>query len=323
MLQVLPAFVQGTIMALLLIVNTLLWSIPVYIGIFFKLFLPDTSVARDKLSRLVAWLAQQWAFCNTWCIDHLLGVRFDLRIHADVRADGQYLVCSNHQSWNDIMVLVKAFGRKAPFFKFFLKQELIWVPVLGPVWWGLDYPFMKRYTPSQIKKNPALKGKDLETTRKACARFRNQPGLVLNFLEGTRFTPEKRDRQQSPYAHLLRPKSGGFAFALSALGERLNSLLDVTIVYPDGVEGLWGLLSGRVRRVVVEVRQLTVPHEFYIGGYESDSDYRKRFQLWLGEIWRDKDQRIGEIKRELGGVDGLAGLFVCLFVAARSGVVVA
>lgn len=298
MLRFLPGFLLGTIMALLLVINTLFWATPVYVGLLFKVLTPEGSRLRDRLSRLMAWFAQQWAFRNTWFIENLIGVEHDLRIHADVKANGQYLVCSNHQSWNDIMMLVTAFGRGAPFFKFFLKQELIWVPVLGPVWWALDYPFMKRHTPSQIKKNPALKGKDIETTRRACARFRNQPALVLNFLEGTRFTEEKRARQQSPYRHLLRPKAGGFAFALSTLGESLNSLLDVTIVYPDGVEGLWGLLSGRVHRVVVEVRQLTVPHEFYAGSYESDPDHRKRFQLWLGEIWVQKDQRIEEIKQE-------------------------
>jgi 1-acyl-sn-glycerol-3-phosphate acyltransferase len=298
MLRHLPAFVQGTIMATLLVLNTLCWAMPVYVGIVFKVLVPGAWV-RDRLSRLIAWLAQQWAFCNVWCIDHLIGVKWTLRVDAEIKADGQYLVCSNHQSWNDIMVLVKAFGRKAPFFKFFLKQELIWVPVLGPVWWALDYPFMKRYSPSQIKKNPELKGKDLETTRQACERFRHQPALVLNFLEGTRFTEVKRSNQQSPYAHLLRPKAGGFAFALSALGERLNSMLDVTIVYPDGVQGLWGLLSGRVRHVIVEVRQLTVPHEFYTGSYESDAEFRKRFQLWLGEIWREKDQRITELRAML------------------------
>ncbi|MDB5969541.1 MAG: acyltransferase [Hydrocarboniphaga sp.] len=289
---------RGAVMALLLVINTVFWATPVYVLIFFKLFTPVGSRARDWLSRGASALAQTWAAVNTWFVDCFLPTRWDIRIAADINAQGQYLVCSNHQSWNDIVVLMKAFGRRAPFFKFFIKQELIWVPVLGLVWWGLDYPFMKRYTPSQIKKNPALKGKDMETTRKACERFRNQPGLVLNFLEGTRFTPAKRDRQSSPYRHLLRPKAGGFAFALGALGERLNSLLDVTIVYPEGSQGLWGLLSGQIGKVVVEVRQLTVPHEFYVGNYEADSDHRKRFQLWLGQLWTEKDARISAILAE-------------------------
>jgi 1-acyl-sn-glycerol-3-phosphate acyltransferase len=297
MLSRLPAALQGAIMLVVLVVNTLFWSVPVYLAIFVKVLTPVGSRARDVTSHWVAGLAQCWAMWNVRFSDALMRVHWDIRVHADVKPDGQYLVCCNHQTFNDIFVLIKAFGRRAPFFKFFLKQELIWVPVLGPVWWGLDYPFMKRYTPSQIKRNPALKGKDLETTRKACERFRNQPGMVLNFLEGTRFTPAKRDRQQSPYRYLLRPKAGGFAFALSALGERLNSLLDVTIVYPEGAQGLWDFLSGRVHRVVVEVRQLTVPHEFY-GNYENDPDTRKRFQLWLGQLWEEKDRRIGELLAE-------------------------
>jgi 1-acyl-sn-glycerol-3-phosphate acyltransferase len=286
---------RGAILSLLLVVNTCFWACPVYFCILLKFFTPVGTRARDVLSRAAAAFAQTWARVNTGFVDTFLPTRWEIRIDANIDPKGQYLVCSNHQSWNDIVVLMKAFGRRAPFFKFFLKQELIWVPVLGLVWWGLDYPFMKRYTPSQIKKNPALKGKDMETTRKACERFRNQPGLVLNFLEGTRFTTIKRDRQSSPYAHLLRPKAGGFAFALSALGERLNSLLDVTIVYPQGSVGLWGFLSGQLGKVVVEVRQLTVPHEFYVGSYESDPDFRKRFQLWLGQLWVEKDARISAI----------------------------
>jgi 1-acyl-sn-glycerol-3-phosphate acyltransferase len=157
---------------------------------------------------------------------------------------------------------------------------------------------MKRHTPEQIARNPQLKGEDLATTRKVCEQYRNQPVLILNFLEGTRFTPAKHDRQQSPYRNLLKPKSGGFAFTLSALGEKLNSLLDVTIVYPDGAKGFFELLGGRMRRVIVEVRQLTIPKEFYAGDYESDADFRARFQRWIAEFWAQKDRRIDELRAQ-------------------------
>ncbi|MGH8540929.1 MAG: acetyltransferase, partial [Stenotrophobium sp.] len=158
-----------------------------------------------------------------------------------------------------------------------------------------DFPFMKRYTPEQIAKDPSLKGKDLDTTRKACEQYKNVPVTILNFLEGTRFTPAKHDRQQSPYAHLLKPKSGGFAFTVSALGERLNSLIDVTIVYPTGAVGFWEFAKGRMRKVIVEVRQLRIPHEFYAGNYEADAEFRKRFQDWIAGLWTEKDRRIGEL----------------------------
>ncbi len=295
MLSRLPAPITATVMFVLFVSNLVFWAIPVYITIFLKLLTPPGK-ARDQVSRLVAWLAQQWAHVNVMLYEPLTGVRWDIRIDADLSPQGQYLVCSNHPPWTDIHVLLRTFGRRAPFFKFFIKQELIWVPILGLCWWGLDYPFMKRYTLEQLKEHPELKGKDLETTRKACERYKNQPVLILNFLEGTRFTQAKHDKQQSPYQHLLKPKAGGFAFTLSALGEKLNSLLDVTIVYPDGVKGFWEFLGGRVRRVIVEVRQLKIPQDLFTGDYESDPEFRKRFQQWIGDFWAQKDRRIGELK---------------------------
>lgn len=294
MLTFLPAPVLGAFMLLLLSVHTVLWAMAVYAAILLKVVSPKGPL-RDAFSRFTAWLAQQWAWLNTVYVAAFLRIDWDIRIEAALSPKGQYLVCANHQSWNDIFVLMHAFGRRAPFFKFFIKQELIWVPVLGLAWWGLDYPFMKRYTPEQLAKNPALRGKDLDTTRRAMERYRNQPALILNFLEGTRFTPAKHDRQQSPYRHLLKPKSGGFAFALSALGGRLQSLLDVTIVYPDGARGFFDLLAGRVRRVVVEVKPLAIPDDLVAGDYENDPAFRKRFQEWIARLWSDKDRRIGEL----------------------------
>src|SRR5690349_20038899 len=190
-------------MLVLLVVHTVMWAAVVYVAIFLKLLSPRGRL-RDRASRLTAWLAQQWAVLNTVYVGWLLKIDWTIRIDADLSPRGQYLVCANHQSWNDIFVLMQTFGRKAPFFKFFMKQELIWVPVLGLCWWGLDYPFMKRYTAEQVAKDPSLKGKDLETTRKACERYKNQPVLILNSLDGTRFTKAKHDKQQSPYANLLK-----------------------------------------------------------------------------------------------------------------------
>lgn len=295
MLSFLPAPLHGAIVFVFLVIHTVLWAIPLYLTVLFKLLTPKDSRARNALSHLASAIAQRWAFINAAFVAVCMKIEWDIRIEGDIKRDGQYLVCCNHQSWNDIFVLMKTFGTRAPFFKFFLKQELIWVPVLGLCWWGLDYPFMKRYSAEILQKHPELRGKDLETTRKACAAFRNQPALVLNFLEGTRFTPAKHNKQQSPYVHLLKPKSGGFAFAMSALGERLNSLLDITIVYPEGAQGFWAFTQGKLHKVIVEVKQLTIPHEFFVGDYENDPVFRKHFQDWIGQLWAAKDRRIGEL----------------------------
>lgn len=296
MLSFLPAPLHGAFIMTLFIINTICWAIPVYVMVFFKVLLPKGAL-RDRVSAAAAWFAQHWAVTNSILVQIFMRVEWDLRMDMNVSPKGQYLVCANHQTWNDIFVLMRAFGTRAPFFKFFIKQELIWVPVLGLAWWGLDYPFMKRYSKEVLAKHPELKGKDIETTRKACEAFKNQPALVLNFLEGTRFTPAKHAQQQSPYRHLLKPKAGGFAFAISALGERLHSMLDVTIVYPEGAKGFWDFCAGRVHKVIVDVRQLEVPHEFFSGDYENDPAFRERFQQWIATLWSEKDQRIEQLLR--------------------------
>jgi len=297
MLRFLPAWLTGSLMFLLLVLNTLLWVIPLYAFVIFKLLAP-TRAWRDRCSSVIAGFAENWASINTWLGYRLLPIRWELRGVEDLNRRGQYLLCCNHQTWNDIFALMTAFNRRAPFFKFFLKQELIWVPALGLAWWGLDYPFMKRYSASYLARHPEARGKDLETTRKACERYRNLPVTILNFLEGTRFSEQKRLQQKSPYQHLLRPRAGGFALAIAALGENIHSMLDVTLVYPDGAKGFWGLLSGKVRHVIVEVRQVEIPVEMYAGSYESDPAFRKRFQAWLGEIWSHKDGRIAALLDE-------------------------
>ncbi|HEU0196402.1 MAG TPA: acyltransferase [Nevskiaceae bacterium] len=294
----LPAAVLAPLMFTLFVLNTLLWLVPVYASIFLKLLTLPNTYPRDRASALVAWMAEHWMMVNVWCGDHMLGIEWDVRLPPALARDGQYLIVSNHQTWNDIYVLMRCFSGRAPFFKFFLKQQLIWVPVLGLAWWGLDYPFMKRYTREQIAKRPELRGKDMESTRRACAKYARLPVSVLNFLEGTRFTADKHERQQSPYRHLLKPKAGGIAFALTAMGDKLSALLDVTIAYPDGARSLWQFLGGEVRKVVVEVRRLPIPEGFTSGDYEADAAFRARVQEWVRSLWVAKDQRLAELLAE-------------------------
>jgi 1-acyl-sn-glycerol-3-phosphate acyltransferase len=166
--------------------------------------------------------------------------------------------------------------------KFFLKKELIWIPFLGLAWWALDYPFLER---------SAAAYKDMQTTLKACEKFGTMPTSVMNFVEGTRFTIEKHRKQRSPYANLLKPKAGGIAFVLTAMGEQIHSILDVTIVYPQGAQNFWGLLCGRVGEIKVRVEPLPVDGEL-LGDYFRDREFRKRFMTWLNTLWVEKDKRM-------------------------------
>jgi 1-acyl-sn-glycerol-3-phosphate acyltransferase len=137
-------------------------------------------------------MAETWSEIDKAIFALCIPTQWDMRGVDTLRQDTSYLCISNHQTWVDIPALIESLNRRTPFFKFFLKKELIWVPLLGLAWWGLDYPFMKRYSKAFLDKHPELKGKDLEITKAACELFKRQPVTVVNYLEGTRFTEAKR-----------------------------------------------------------------------------------------------------------------------------------
>ena len=244
---------------------------------------------RRFADRVLNALASTWVRINGWWIDASQRIRWDVEGIDALNPRGWYLVSSNHLSWVDILVLQKVFLGHIPFLKFFLKRELIYVPVIGLAWWALDFPFMQR-------KGGIKSGKtDLANTRKACERFKLIPTSVMNFLEGTRYTPHKHAHQRSPYRHLLKPRIGGLAIALGTMGEMFDCLLDVTLVYPRRVPTFWDILAGEVREIVVRVRQVPIPPQFSHGDYAQDRGFRRAFHQWLETIWEFKDQQIGAL----------------------------
>ena len=288
----------GILTTVLLLLNTLLLIGPLMVFALLKLVLPGRG--RDYASWAVMWIAETWSEIDKAIFALCIPTQWDIRGIERLRQDTSYLCVSNHQSWVDIPALIESLNRRVPFFKFFLKKELIWVPLLGLAWWALDYPFMKRYSKAFLDKHPALKGKDLEITKAACELFKRQPVTVVNYLEGTRLSEAKRQAQQSPYQHLLKPKAGGVAFVLAALGEQLDALLDVTIVYPgDKAPGFWDLLSGNISRVIIDIRVRELEPALCNGDYENDPAFRQTVQAWVNQLWLDKDQRIAQLRAEL------------------------
>jgi 1-acyl-sn-glycerol-3-phosphate acyltransferase len=286
----LPGVIRVPLVMLLLALNVVLHVLPLFAFTLVKMIVP-VPAARFACSRVLVVIAESWTGGNNWMFDVFTHTRWSVDGLDGLRRNGSYLVLCNHQSWVDIPVLQKVFNRRIPFLRFFLKSQLIWVPVLGPAWWALDFPFMKRYSRDVLARHPELQGKDMEATRRACEKFRHMPVSVMNFLEGTRFTRAKHEAQVSPYRHLLRPKAGGMAFVLDAMGDALQAVLDVTIVYPQGPCTMIDLIAGRVRDIRVHVRELSidaVPH----GDYDTDEAYRERFRQWVNALWRGKDQDI-------------------------------
>ncbi|RQP22675.1 acyltransferase [Piscinibacter terrae] len=294
MLNRLPPVAVGCIAVLLLVLNTLFW-VPLLLALsLLKLLLPFDGVRR-VLSEMLARVAEAWITGNGAWMDLTQRTQWDVQGLEGLDWWRWYLVNCNHQSWVDVLVLQRVFNRRIPVLKFFLKRELLWVPVMGLAWWALDFPFMRRHSEAYLRQHPHMRNRDLMTARKACLKFAAHPTSVMNFLEGTRFSATKQHQQVSPYKHLLRPKVGGIALALNTMGERFEALLDVTIVYPDGVPTFWQFLCGRMSRVVVRVQKVAVPQELVRTDYVADPRGRAAFRRWVKALWQEKDERISAL----------------------------
>ena len=122
---------------------------------------------------------------------------------------------------------------------------------------------------------------------------------VVNYLEGTRYTAAKSTQQQSPFTHLLKPKAGGVAFVLAAMGEQLDAILDVTVVYPQqtdsGILGLdqWQRAAGHHRYQDPRTRPGTVA-----GRLRERPGFRQTIQNWVNHLWIEKDRRIDALRAE-------------------------
>ena len=288
--------ITAIIASSLLFINVIFWCSMLFILTPIKFLLPEIAV-RKIMDPIFSSIAGAWISCNSGWMKLTQPTCWDVELPNNLDPKGWYFVSSNHQTWVDIFVLQHVLNGKIPFLKFFLKQELIRVPIMGQAWWALDFPFMKRFSKSYLTKHPEMKGKDIETTQKACEKFKYIPTSVMNFFEGTRFTPEKHEQQNSPYKHLLLPKSGGFAFALNAMGTKFQSLLDCTIIYPNGIPSFVDFMQGKVPEITVRIREVPIPAEFCQGDYENDPEFKQRFQMWVSDLWLEKDKQIEALKK--------------------------
>jgi len=293
----LPLFLVGSISFLMHVINTLFWVMPIFVLALLKVVLPFSSIRRI-FDRLLNASASNWISFNAAIFKISKPIDWQINIPKNISTDDWYLVMANHQSWVDILVLQTTFNRKIPFLKFFLKQQLIWVPVLGMAWWALDFPFMKRYSKSYIKKNPHKKGEDFKTTQKACEKFKTIPISIMNFAEGTRFTQDKHDRQKSPFTNLLKPKAGGIGYVLTLMGKEITKILDVTIDYPNHRSpSFWDLMTGRLNKIIVTAKLIDIPEEMQVS-YIENSQQRKKVQQWVNQLWHEKDRELNIIREK-------------------------
>ena len=287
------SLLRGLLAGFLLLANCLFW-VPVLL-LFSMLRLLPLKRVRLVVDPLLLRIAEAWIAGNSAWMRLTQRTLWDVQGQDGLRPRGWYLISCNHQSWVDILVLQHLLNRRIPLLKFFLKQELVWVPVMGLAWWALDFPFMQRHSEAYLKQHPEMRGRDQETTRRACEKFALIPTSVMNFLEGTRFSRAKHQAQQSPYRHLLKPKTGAMALALNAMGHKFEAVLDITIVYPGGAPDFWQFLSGQVPQVLVRIQALPVPAPLIGADYAGDAKVRQACQQWAHQLWLAKDQQISAL----------------------------
>lgn len=279
--------IQALFILLLIVLNTLFWCLPLFGCALLRAVGPDS--LRPSCTRIAMAIAECWISCNN-VFFNWFGL-LDMRVQSDVpTADNEWqLVICNHQAWADIFVLQALFNRKIPMLKFFIKDTLLYVPVIGIAWWVLDFPVVKRYSRQALADNPDLRKRDRASTLKACESFKLTPVSVLNFLEGTRFTPAKHERLNSPYQYLLPPKAGGVSLVIDALQAHIAELTDVTIRYVDGPPSLLEFLGGRGGSVQVHIDRHTLPSQLPFTDYDADEHTREAVKAWLDQLWRRKD----------------------------------
>lgn len=283
--------VQGSLVLLLVIISTVVLTFLICCLAIFKLIAPRGR-ARNTITHWLSSLGEMWVSVNKGLVWFYRDMEWDVQIPEAISHKGHYLVFCNHQSGVDILALQHCLNRKAPFGRFLLKQQLIWVPVLGAAWWALDMAFLRRYSKQELIRNPALRGKDLENAARACEKLKHIPVSMMTFPEGTRFTQQKREQQNSPYKHLLRPRYGGVGQALYSFDDALDCLIDVTITYPHGKPSVWQYLSGQVKKISIMIQMRPIDENLRGRNFREDARAKNDLKNWLNLIWNEKDRYI-------------------------------
>ncbi|RMH48301.1 MAG: acyltransferase [Gammaproteobacteria bacterium] len=279
---------RAAVALMMMTINTLVMALPILLLGLVKAILPEKW--RKYLRPILMQTAQGWVATNNLILTTISRPQLCIEGELPDAPRRSCLVVANHQSWADILLLQYLLHRRTPFLTFFLKRQLIWVPVLGLAWWALDFPFMRRYSRAYLKKYPHKAGKDLALTRRACEKFRNIPVAIMVFPEGTRFSKEKHQNTQSPYKHLLRPKAGGVGYVLTLLGQQIQHVVDISFAYPSRQTiSFWNFLGGGLSPVKIRSKVHRIEPDIRCN-YVEDPVCRSRVQTWINGIWHEKDE---------------------------------
>lgn len=259
--------------------NLAAWSLPLGALLLARTAVPGLRARCRRQSDRIYRAAVAF---DDWWLERVSGVSWKDR-GLDLAPDRACIVVANHRSWSDVFVLQSALSRRGPVVKFLCKRELAYIPVLGLIFLAFDFPIVRRRAP-KLRTDDERREDDRRRVRDACAVLHESPAAMLSFAEGTRFTPARRRRLESPYRFVLPPRPGGFAEIADALAGLDVPVVDVTIAYSRPAS-FWEFLGGAGGEVLVLADQVPL-HEVIAAGPRS----------WLADRWRRKDATLAALR---------------------------
>lgn len=297
MLNFLPGPLLFLINLVLFAADAILLATPVVVLGIVRFLLPLKSVATviEKIDYYIYWL---WSINSKHIILLTNNIKFHISGDEPLGPGKSCVVISNHKSWIDILMLTTVFEAKIPITKFFMKKNLIYIPFIGLACYALGMPFLRRYPKEKILKNPKLRAKDIETTKRACRDFVDYPASLVSYVEGTRYTHKKAEKYHSPYKNLMPPKYTGLGVAISEIGKDIECIYNLTFYYPDLKKpGFLELLLGRVKHVYARIEVIR-SEEIPQGNYLEDNQFKQEFSSYIQNLWDQKDLVLEEFKAD-------------------------
>jgi len=270
-MKILRGLVVGAYLALSIMVCNLL-QIVSFISY------PFSKNACWKFNRAIA---NFWWGLVAWSMEHVLQIKITLTGDF-IPSNENAILLPNHLSGADIPPLLWLAWKKGMTgnIKWFVKDELKWVPGIGWGLWLLGSPFLKRNWKE-----------DRPGVVKMLATYRTNgiPIWLITFLEGTRCTPQKLAADQEktvakglvPFQHHLYPKMAGIVATVQGLRDHVPAIYLIEIGYPyEQIPTIWTMLTSKTTLVDLYIRRIPIE--------EVPAD-EQEIQKWILEVWERKD----------------------------------
>lgn len=299
MLAFLPSPVLLLLNCILIPLNCIVIATPIMILGLIRILIPLSLIA-NLCEQCNFWLYRIWVFDNAMILKLTNNIKWHISGDKIPKIKKSCVVISNHLSWADIIILCCVYRGRIPTTKFFMKHSLIYIPFVGLACYALGMPFLRRYSREKLLKDPKLRNADIESTKKACRRLATNPSSLINFVEGTRFTPVKAKLARSQYQNLMPPKAASVAIALGEIGKDIDYVFNTTLVYPHNrypSKPFIDLLKGKLKDVYADIELVKVTPEIS-GDYLGDKAYKHQFTMHLRDVWQEKDEKITKILKD-------------------------